>query len=133
MKFFDETEVRHSGDYAEVIFVFGSNLAGRHGAGAALYAADVYGAKFGVGKGRTGDAYAIPTKDHEIQTLPLDHIQVYVEEFLEYATLHLEETFFVTRIGCGLAGYQDKDIAPMFRGAPDNCIFDIKWKTYISL
>ncbi len=131
MQFFDETKVRHSGDYADSIFVFGSNLAGRHGAGAALYAADVYGAKSGVGKGRTGDAYAIPTKDREIQTLPLDHIQVYVEEFLEYASLYPEEVFFVTRIGCGLAGYKNEQIAPMFRGAPDNCIFDIKWKSFL--
>ena len=131
MLFFDETRARHSGDYADAIFVFGSNLAGRHGAGAALYAHDVYEAAYGVGVGRTGQAYAIPTKDEHIQTLSLERIAVYVSAFLRYASQHPEESFFVTRIGCGLAGYTDKDIAPFFRGAPANCIFDIKWKDFL--
>lgn len=131
MKFFDEDKARHSADYDDVVFVFGSNLAGRHGAGAALTARQVYGAERGVGIGRTGQAYAIPTKDARLKTLEWESIRHYVGEFLEYVKFHKDEVFFVTRIGCGLAGYQDKDIAPMFRGAPENCIFDIKWKSYL--
>lgn len=130
--FFDETKIRHSRDYSEAVFVFGSNLAGRHGAGAALFAHDVYEAEYGVGVGRTGHAYAIPTKDANIETLSLKDIAEHVTNFLNYAEQHQDENFFVTRIGCGLAGYQDKDIAPFFKGAPGNCIFDIKWKSYLT-
>ena len=76
-----------------MIYVFGSNLAGRHGKGSALCARNVYGAVYGVGVGRTGNAYAIPTKDERIKTLPLDRIAVYVAEFLEYAKEHPELEF----------------------------------------
>lgn len=133
MKFFDAEQKRHGSEYSNTIFVFGSNLAGRHGKGAALYAQHSYGAKYGVGRGRTGQAYAIPTKDEFVESLALESIEHYVKEFLEYARSYRDEVFFVTRIGCGLAGYTDAQIAPMFRGAPENCIFDIKWKDYISL
>ena len=109
------------------IFVFGSNLAGIHGAGAALCAKQEHGAQYGVGEGRTGNAYAIPTKDHKIRTRPLADIQVSVNHFLDYAREHPELTFIVTRIGCGLAGYKDTDIAPMFDTAPSNCILPEGW------
>ncbi|MEO9231646.1 MAG: hypothetical protein ABI216_22210 [Devosia sp.] len=109
------------------VFVFGSNLAGRHGAGAALYARENRGAIYGQGVGRQGDSYAIPTKDHSIKTLPLDEIKPYVEEFCEYARANRHEVFEVTKIGCGLAGYSKEDIAPMFARAPDNCILPYAW------
>lgn len=131
MHFFDETKIRHRHDHDDYVFVFGSNLAGRHGKGAALYAHDVYGAEYGVGIGRTGQAYAIPTKDAELNTLALEYIHHQVKEFLEYARYYKGELFFVTRIGCGLAGYTDAQIAPMFKGAPENCTLDIKWKPYV--
>jgi hypothetical protein len=131
MKFFDPDKYRHNRDYADCIFVFGSNLAGRHGKGAALFAQDVYGAVYGVGIGRTGKAYAIPTKDEELNTLALEYIGHHVKAFIEYARHYKDETFFVTRVGCGLAGYTDAEIAPMFRGSPDNCIFDIAWKEHL--
>ena len=79
-----------------IIFVFGSNLAGRHGKGAALDARIDWGAEYGVGVGRTGEAYAIPTKDHRLVTLPLDEIKPYVDDFIKYATEHPQERFFVT-------------------------------------
>jgi hypothetical protein len=132
MKFFDETQYRHNHDYRGCVFVFGSNLAGRHGKGAALYAHDVYGAKYGVGIGRTGQAYAIPTKDAELNTLAPEYIHHHVREFLEYARHYKDELFFVTKVGCGLAGYSNEQIAPMFRGAPENCIFDISWKQLLT-
>lgn len=109
------------------IFVFGSNLAGIHGAGAAYHAHRHHHAEWGVGIGRTGNAYGIPTKDEKIRTLPLHEINVYVLDFLEYAEDHPELIFNVTRIGCGLAGYTDKDIAPMFEDAPENCKLDSEW------
>lgn len=107
---------------SSVIFVFGSNLAGRHGKGAALHARLNFGAQYGVGLGRTGMAYAIPTKDHRLKTLPLSAIKSYVDDFIRYAKENPELIFQVTRIGCGLAGYSDYQIAPMFLDAPGNCI-----------
>lgn len=112
------------------IFVFGSNLAGRHGKGAALDARWKYGAKYGVGVGRTGNAYAIPTKGFNLCTLPLDYIESEVSIFLQYAADHPELEFFVTKIGCGLAGYKEHQIAPMFRGAPANCELPEGWRDY---
>jgi len=110
------------------IFVFGSNLAGRHGKGAALYARRYHGAIYGQGVGLQGSSYAIPTKDERIRTLPLSQILPYVEEFLEFARSHPDIEFQVTRIGCGLAGYKDEHIAPMFRGAPSNCVLAPEWQ-----
>lgn len=110
-----------------MIFVFGSNLAGRHGAGAALHAKNAWGAVYGVGEGRTGNAYAIPTKNAHIKTRSLEDIAKSVATFIGYARMHPKETFQVTRIGCGLAGYKDEDIGPMFKGAPSNCILPPGW------
>jgi hypothetical protein len=109
------------------ILVFGSNLAGRHGKGAALYARREYGAIYGQGVGLQGDSYAIPTKDRNLKTLPLDIIKQYVDEFLIFATSNPDLTFQVTAIGTGLAGYKHKDIAPMFKNAPANCILPKEW------
>ena len=111
-----------------MIFVFGSNLAGRHGKGAALHARRVHGAEYGKGKGRTGSAYAIPTKDQHIRTLPLDRISGYVSEFITYAKEHPELEFDVTKVGCGLAGYKEEEISPMFKGAPMNCYLPDLWR-----
>ena len=111
-----------------MIFVFGSNLAGIHGAGAAKYAERYYGAKKGIGEGLAGKSYAIPTKDKKIRTLPLDTVSVYIERFKIFANANPKLLFQVTRIGCGLAGYTDEQIAPLFLGSPSNCTFDIKWR-----
>lgn len=110
------------------VFVFGSNKAGRHGAGAALEAKESYGAKYGVGEGKTGNAYAIPTKDENLKVLSLQEIANSVYTFLEYAENHPDLTFNVTEVGCGLAGYSPEEIAPLFWGAPDNCIFSSRWR-----
>ena len=115
------------------IFVFGSNLAGIHGAGAAKFALDNHGAVYGQGIGLQGRSYAIPTKDHNIITLPLNIIQEHVDEFIKFARQHPNLTFNVTRIGCGLAGYKPSQIAPMFANASDlkNVILDPEFKTII--
>lgn len=112
------------------IFVFGSNLAGRHGAGAALIARKDWGAAIGIGIGRTGNAYAIPTKDRNIRTIPLKKIEPYIKEFITYAKDHPELTFLVTKVGCGLAGYLESDIYPMFQNAPVNCVLPVGWRGY---
>lgn len=101
----------------KVIFVFGSNLAGRHGKGAALEAVEKWGAKYGQGEGRQGNSYAIPTKDAKLKVLPLSRIQYYVAQFLHYAHTHRALDFNVTRVGCGLAGYDDKEMLHLFRHA----------------
>lgn len=110
------------------IFVFGSNEAGRHGKGAAITALKYYGAIYGKFEGIQGMSYAIPTKDERLMPLPLVTIKHYVNRFIEYATTHPELTFKVTRIGCGLAGYDDKDISPMFSSAPANCKLPLHWR-----
>lgn len=109
------------------VFVFGSNKAGIHGAGAALTAHKMYGAVLGQGEGMQGSSYAIPTKDEALETLPLFEISDCVSRFLEFARKNYDLSFFVTRIGCGLAGYDDRDIGPMFRGAPSNCELPYGW------
>lgn len=116
-----------------MIFVFGSNLAGIHGAGAAKYARLAKGAKYGVGIGRTGQSYAIPTKDAQIiKTLSLATIKAFVDDFLQYAKDNPQLQFQVTCIGCGLAGLKHEDIAPMFDDAPiENCWFDNLWYPYL--
>ena len=113
------------------VFVFGSNLAGVHGAGAAKEAQRNWGAIYGLGIGRMGSSYAIPTKDKEIRTLPLSVISIYVEDFIRYATHRPDENFFVTRVGCVLAGYRDEEIAPLFASAPENCSFAEEWKPFL--
>jgi hypothetical protein len=98
------------------VFVFGSNLAGRHGAGSARYAFEHYGAASGVYNGPTGQAYAIPTVDSAIEPLPLEIIQMYVDKLVQYSLEHSDTTFFVTRIGCGIAGFTDEQISHLFYG-----------------
>ena len=99
----------------KLIFVFGSNLGGIHGAGSAKKAKEKYNAKIGVGNGRTGNAYAIPTKDRLLKTLPLRRIQYYVNQFFHYAYDNPQFNYKVVKIGCGLAGYCEDEIKPMFR------------------
>lgn len=96
------------------IFVFGSNLAGHHGGGAARLAYNRFGAVWGQGVGLQGHAYAIPTMQGGVET-----IKPYVDEFILFAEQHPEYKFLVTRIGCGIAGFRDEEIAPLFAAALD--------------
>ena len=97
------------------IFVFGSNEAGIHGAGAAKLAFDKFGAKWGQGYGLQGQSFAIPSKDKTIQTMSVNKIKPYVDDFLIFALNNPHLTFLVTEIGCGLAGYAPYQIAPLFK------------------
>ena len=94
------------------IFVFGSNLAGAHGGGAARIALDCFGAVWGQGVGLQGQSYAIPTMQGGVET-----IKPFVDEFIDFARQHPELKFLVTRIGCGIAGFRDEEIAPLFTDA----------------
>jgi hypothetical protein len=113
------------------VFVFGSNLSGRHGKGAALTAKLIFKAEQGVGQGPTGRCYAIPTKGHELEVLPLEHIALYVTEFKKHALDNTKQLFLVTRVGCGLAGYSDHQIAPLFEDASANVILPEGWDDII--
>ena len=106
------------------IFVFGSNLAGAHGGGAARIALDCFGAVWGQGVGLQGQSYAIPTMQGGVET-----IKPYVDEFIGFARQHPELKFLVTRIGCGIAGFRDEEIAPLFTDAieVENVILPIEF------
>lgn len=97
---------------ADEIFVFGSNLAGMHGAGAAYVAFQKFGAVMGCGVGLRGQSYAIPTMQGGVET-----IKPYVDEFISFAKSRPDLFFYVTRIGCGIAGFRDREIAPLFQAA----------------
>lgn len=112
------------------IFVFGSNLAGIHGRGAALHAKIHYGAIPLCGVGHHGNSYAIPTKDQYIRTLPLIEVRRHISEFLIYVINRKDLQFNVTQVGCGLAGFQPSEIAPLFC-AEDNLYFDRFWEPWI--
>lgn len=94
------------------VFVFGSNLAGHHAGGAARVAALKFGAIYGQGVGLQGQSYAIPTMQGGIET-----IAPYVDQFIHFAKANPEKIFYVTRIGCGIAGFTDEEMAPLFRDA----------------
>ena len=94
------------------IFVFGSNLEGMHGGGAAYIAYEKFGAIWGQGVGLQGQSYGIPTMHGGV-----DVIKPYVDEFVNFAKSHPELKFLVTRIGCGIAGFTDEEIAPLFKDA----------------
>ena len=99
------------------IFIFGSNLSGRHGKGAAKTALG-WGAKYGQASGIQGKTYGIPTKDASIRrTLSIEEIKPFVDDFIEWAKYHSGNIFYVTEIGCGLAGLKPKEVAPLFKEA----------------
>ena len=108
------------------VFVFGSNLAGRHGKGAAKSALQ-WGAIYGKGVGFAGRTYAIPTKDERLSVLSIPNIRKEVDNFLAFANDHPDLDFLVTPIGCGLAGFLPSEIGPMFRGAPGNVYLPVEF------
>lgn len=97
------------------VFVFGSNLSGKHVGGAARTAHKYFGAKWGVGEGHTGQTYAIPTTQGGVQA-----IKQYVDRFIQYTKEHPELHFLVTPIGCGIASYTPEEIAPLFKDLLDS-------------
>lgn len=114
-----------------MIFVFGSNLDGIHGKGAALYARKYLDAEIGIGEGITGKCYALPTKGHRLSNMTVAQIKDHVDRFIEFANYNKHLVFKVTQVGCGLGGHSAKDIAPLFLNAPKNCYFDKEWSKYL--
>lgn len=114
----------------DAVFVFGSNIHGGHGGGAAYIAWKQFGAIMGCGVGLQGQSYAIPTMQGGVDT-----IKPYVEDFTSYAREHKELFFYVTRIGCGIAGFDDAEIAPLFADAfqLENVCLPKSFATYLSL
>jgi hypothetical protein len=109
------------------VFVFGSNLLGIHGAGAALYALKHCGAVSGRGEGLHGSSYALPTKRSPYSTMRIAEVKLHAEIFIAFAREHPELYFELTRIACGRAGYTDHEIAPFFWGVPDNVLRPYHW------
>ena len=109
---------------ADEVFVFGSNLHGHHGGGAARVARIKFGAIMGQGVGLQGQSYAIPTMQGGVET-----IKPYVDDFIEFAKMNKQLTFLVTRIGCGIAGFRDEEIAPLFEASHevDNIVLPEGW------
>lgn len=115
----------------DAVWVFGSNKLGRHGLGAAKVAQDKFGAIRCVGVGRMDRCYAIPTKSTPWQTMTLQEIRPHIEVFKSYARARPYETFWITRVGCGEAGYRDEQVAPLFLDSPPNCNFAEQWRRYL--
>ena len=122
-----------------MIFVFGSNTQGFHGGGAARAAMDHYGAEWGKGFGLVGKSYAIPTievnaeegSEVDRRTMTVKEIKAYVDKFNNYAKAHPDQEFFLTRLGCVIAGHTDKDIAPLFKPALPNCDYPDLWVPFL--
>jgi hypothetical protein len=125
-KFHDENVIP-TGNW---IYVFSSNLAGKHAKGKARIARVNFRAEFGVAEGRTCNAYAIPTHDTHLAALSLTSINAAIEAFLRYAHENRNLNFFVTRIGCEDTPFGDEQIGQLFANAPENCSLPRSWKTY---
>lgn len=108
------------------IFVFGSNVAGNHAGGAAKLAKEKFGAEEGIGEGLTGKCYAFPTLDG---FGPRNRTELFDSSLKLFATAQAlpEYIFFLTKVGCGIAGFTEKEIAPIFKYAPNNIIKPINW------
>jgi len=112
------------------VFVFGSNLLGIHGGGAARYAYDYLGATWKDGEGLMGNSYALPTCYRPGEPVTLPELAVYVDNFFNFARSHPELHFFVSKVGCGLAGLDEEDVKYIFRElvAPENCDLPPGWR-----
>ena len=113
------------------VYVFGSNLAGRHSEAEALMALREHGAIYGRAVGPQGRSYAIPVRDEQGKLLPIVIITRYVQAFLRFAETHRALSFEVTRIGCGRDAHRDEVIAPLFASAPKNCHLPPGWSRYL--
>jgi len=102
------------------VFVFGSNLAGRHGGGAARQAHADFGAEYGIGEGLTGQCYAFPTLGHRLEQLPWRTLQTARDNLYSACRQHQDKTFLLTKVGCGIAGYPESDMAALFADPPPN-------------
>jgi len=112
-----------------MIFVFGSNKDGIHGAGAAKFAFENCGAEWGVGEGLTGESYALPTKGHGITDMTLEEIEPHIKAFCDFSKANLSKSFLLTPVGTGLAGHSKRDIMRIFQkyGIRGNVYLSATW------
>jgi hypothetical protein len=116
-----------AGRKAEPVYVFGTDLGGRHEQDSALVAVRLHGAEAGKGSGATGNAYAIPYRNTRLELLPLDVIGNYTESFLRHAASQADTRFQVARFACETGAYGDSEMARLFKGAPRNCRLPGLW------
>jgi hypothetical protein len=109
------------------IFVFGSNLGGRHAGGAARLAAERFGAEEGVGEGLTGQSYAFPTLTANFAMVSMEALERSRDRLYETARAHPKKTFLLTKVGCGIAGFAEEEIRPLFRNPPANVVLPEDW------
>ena len=128
-QYHDESIIKNLAE--DTVFVFGSNMAGTHQGGAAKIALNHFGATKGVGRGWAGQSFAIPTMNEHLQQMPLSQIQHYVEDFKIYTKNHPKTKYFITAVGCGVAGYKVEEIAPMFKGISHNVIFPVSFRPFV--
>lgn len=128
-QYHDETLITQLADHE--VFVFGSNLAGAHDGGAAQTAKKYFGAMQGVGRGWSGQSFAIPTQNEHLQAMPIHQIQHYIEDFKIYTAHHPKLTYFITAIACGNVGYGVDEIAPLFKDISKNVILPLRFKAYL--
>jgi hypothetical protein len=110
------------------IFVFGSNQAGRHAGGAARLAREKFGAQEGVGEGLTGQSYAFPTLTAAFEKVTPAELEAARDRFFDLARRHPEKTFLLTKVGCGIAGFAEDRIRPLFENAPANVVLPQDWR-----
>lgn len=110
------------------VYVYGANESYINASGTARIAREEYGAGMGRGWGLVGKSFGIPTKDWDINTLPLEDIAFYVKRFIAFAEARPKMIFYMTKIGCGLAGLKEEDIIPMFNNSPENVILPYGWE-----
>lgn len=110
------------------IFVFGSNLAGSHGAGAARQAHVQFGARLGCGEGLTGQSFAFPTLNHNLDQLPMHRLEEARDNLYLTCEEHPELRFLLTKVGCGLAGYVESEMRALFANPPSNLILPEDWR-----
>lgn len=115
----------------KLVFVFGSNLAGVHGAGAAKFACEKMGAIMGKGVGLHGQSYALPVKGTDIKTLPLHEVKTHIQGFLDFARRDPSIKYQLTRVGCGLAGFKDAEMAVLFKDSPPNVVLPGVWRSFL--
>ena len=110
------------------LLVFGSNLAGRHGAGAAKQAHDQFGAQYGVGEGITGQSYAFPTLGMRLEQLPMADLCAARDRLYKCCSIFPSTEFLLTKVGCGLAGYPESEMRALFVDPPANLILPEDWR-----
>ena len=110
------------------LFVFGSNLAGMHAGGAARFALTKFGAKPGVGEGLAGQSYAFPTLTADFTKVSIQALEKSRNRLFETARTHPDKTFLLTKVGCGIAGFTEEEIRPLFAGGPSNVVLPPDWR-----